>query len=43
SNYYELAKKWNLTERYIQDIVKEKREEIRRRPMDGQISFLNNL
>lgn len=43
ANYIELAKKWNLTERYIQDIVKEKRAEIRRKPMDGQLSLLDNL
>lgn len=35
-NIYELARKWNLTDRYIQEIVKEKRKEIRARPVEGQ-------
>lgn len=43
ANYMELSKKWNLTERYIQDIVKEKRLDIQRKPIDGQLSLLDNL
>ena len=34
---YELSRKWGLTERRIQDIVKAKSEELRQKPMDGQV------
>ena len=36
-NAYELAKKYGLTEAYIRLLVKEKTQEIKRRPVDGQI------
>ena len=39
-NFYELARKWNMTERSIREIVKDKIQEIRHRPIDGQLSFL---
>lgn len=36
SNVYALCKKWNLSEGYIRGIVREKTEQIRRAPLDGQ-------
>lgn len=39
SNIYELAVKWNLSDRYIQEIVKEQTKELRARPVEGQISL----
>lgn len=39
NNYRELGLKYGLTEAWIRDIVKEKAREIRRKPVDGQISF----
>ena len=38
-NYYSLARKYNLTERYIRKIVAHKVDEIRSQPIDNQISF----
>lgn len=37
TNAMELARKWNLTERWIYEIVKD----IRARPIDGQISLFD--
>lgn len=39
TNLTALARKWELTERYVQEIVKEKRLEIQRKPMDGQLTL----
>ena len=36
-NVFELSRKWGLTERRIQDIVKAKSEELRQKPLDGQV------
>lgn len=36
-NTFELSRKWGLTERRIQEIVKAKGEELRQKPMDGQV------
>lgn len=42
-NYYELSRKWNLTERYIREIVREKAEEMRHAPIEGQTSLFENV
>lgn len=42
-NFLELARKWSLTERYIRELVKDKRKEIRLKPNEGQISLFENL
>lgn len=39
NNIFELSRKWGLTERRIQDIVKAKAEEMRMKPLDGQTSL----
>lgn len=39
TNIFELSRKWGLTERRIQDIVREKSDEIRNRPIEGQTTF----
>ena len=39
SNSYELSMKWNLTERYIRDIVKDRKKELTDEALKGQISF----
>ena len=38
-NTYELARKWNLSDAYVRQIVKDKAAEIRRAPPDGQLTF----
>ena len=38
-NTYELARKWNLSDAYVRQIVKDKAAEIRRAPPDGQLAF----
>ena len=38
-NAGKLAQKYRLTEQYVRTLVKDKTEEIRRRPLDGQTSF----
>lgn len=38
-NIQELARRWNLSERHIQEIVKNEARELRRRPIDGQTSL----
>ena len=40
NNIFELSRKWGLTERRIQDIVKVKADELRLKPLDGQTSLL---
>lgn len=40
NNVYQLAKKWELSDKYIRDIVSDQRQEFRLKPMDGQISLL---
>lgn len=42
-NYLQLARKWDLTERNVREIVKAKAQEIKRRPIDGQISLFESL
>lgn len=42
SNYAQLALKYGLTEVWIRNIVYDKAMEIRQRPIDGQISLLDN-
>ncbi len=39
SNYAQLAVKYGLTEVWIRNIVYDKAEEIRRKPIDGQMSM----
>lgn len=39
SNYAQLAFKYGLTEVWVRNIVSEKAEEIRRRPIDGQMNL----
>ncbi|MEG0020543.1 MAG: Mor transcription activator family protein [Oscillospiraceae bacterium] len=39
SNYYALAEKWNLTDRYIREIVKEQSKELKTKPISGQVSL----
>lgn len=39
TNARQLANKWNLSERYILEIVKEERTALRQKPIDGQISL----
>lgn len=39
SNYAQLAVKYGLTEVWVRNIVSEKAEEIRRRPIDGQMNL----
>ena len=41
SNVYALCKKWNLSEGYIRGIVREKTEQIRRAPLDGQCTLFD--
>ncbi len=41
-NALELAAKYNLTERHIHELVKEKACEIRRQPIDGQLTLLES-
>ena len=41
-NYAELAKKYNLTEITIRNICGDLTESKRHRPMDGQLSFMDN-
>lgn len=41
SNIYELCRKWDLSEGYVRKIVAEKANELRRRPMDGQVSLFD--
>ena len=43
SNYAQLASKYGLTEVWIRNIVYEKAEEIRRKPIDGQINLFDFL
>ena len=46
SNIYELARKWDLSDAYIRQIVKDKATELRRASAPGQISlddFVENL
>ncbi len=38
-NVPSLAAKWNLTERWIEKLVEEEARELRRKPMDGQVSL----
>lgn len=38
-NADKLAQKYRLTEQYVRTLVKDKTEQIRRRPLDGQMSF----
>ena len=38
-NIYALARKWNLSDAYVRQIVKDKAAEIRRAPPSGQMSF----
>lgn len=38
-NLRELSRKWNLSERQIREIVKDKAKEIRQAPINGQISL----
>lgn len=40
NNIYQLAKKWELSDKYIRDIVSEQRQEFKLKPMDGQLSLL---
>ncbi|MEG1752737.1 MAG: Mor transcription activator family protein [Christensenella sp.] len=42
-NIYELAKKWELSDTYIRQIVKEQALDFKRKPMDGQISLLDEI
>ena len=35
-NSVELSRKWGLTERYIREIVKERTDEIKNSPLEGQ-------
>ncbi|MEG1752468.1 MAG: Mor transcription activator family protein [Christensenella sp.] len=39
-NAYDLARKWDLTERHIREIAKEEIKEIKLKPVDGQISWI---
>lgn len=39
SNYAQLAVRYGLTEVWVRNIVSEKAEEIRRRPIDGQMNL----
>ena len=41
SNVYALCKKWNLSEGYVRGIVREKTEQIRRAPLDGQCTLFD--
>lgn len=41
SNYAQLAVKYGLTEVWIRNIVYDKAQEIKRKPMDGQISMFD--
>lgn len=43
SNYAQLAVKYGLTEVWIRNIVSEKAAEIKRRPIDGQMSMADYL
>ncbi len=38
-NYDKLARKWGLTDRYVREIVKEQSKELKRKPIDGQLSL----
>ena len=42
-NYSQLALKYGLTETWIRNIVSEKAEEIRRKPIDGQMNIAEFL
>ena len=39
SNYGELARKYDLAEATVRDIVAEKRRQLREEPLEGQLSF----
>ena len=39
-NALELAKKWGLSERWVRSITEDVHMQIKRRPLDGQVSFL---
>ena len=41
SNIYGLRRKWDLSEGYVRKIAAEKANELRRRPMDGQVSLFD--
>lgn len=41
ANSYELSIKWNLTERYIRDIVKDRKKELTSEATKGQISLFD--
>ena len=41
SNVYALCKKWNLSEGYVRGIVREKTEQIRRAPLEGQCTLFD--
>ena len=38
-NSFDLSRKWGMSERRILEIVKEKSDELRRSPLDGQTSL----
>jgi len=42
-NYFELSRKWGLTERYIRDIVNDRAKEIKREPIEGQTTWFEIL
>lgn len=39
SNVQKLALKWGLTDRYVQEIVKEEAQKLRFQPVEGQVGF----
>lgn len=41
TNVYELCRKWDLSEGYVRKIVAGKAEELRRKPMEGQVSMFD--
>jgi len=43
SNYAALARKYGLTEVWIRNIVSEKAEELRRKPIEGQMELMDFL
>ena len=43
SNLYALCRRWGLSEAYVRKIVADKIKELRRSPLDGQMSLYEDL